>query len=259
MIEKIKNAKGFLFDLDGVFIQSGKSLPGAIETIKILQARGIPFRFLTNITTKSRKTLHMLLLEIGIKCEQEHIFSAGYSGIKTIIEMGYPTCHLYISDDLKKDYGIFKLDVNDPEIIVIGDYEKWDFELLNQAFNYVMNGSQILALHMGKYYKVDSGLRLDAGAIVKALEFATAKKAIVVGKPNIVFFKSALDDLNLDPNDVLMIGDDLYNDIYGAQRLKIQGILVKTGKYHPGMLESSNIKPDGLIDSIEDIAKIISH
>jgi len=25
------------------------------------------------------------------------------------------------------------------------------------------------------------------------------------------------------------------------------------------MLESSNIKPDGLIDSIEDIAKIISH
>jgi len=28
MIEKIKNAKGFLFDLDGVFIQSEKSLPG---------------------------------------------------------------------------------------------------------------------------------------------------------------------------------------------------------------------------------------
>ena len=105
MIEKIKNAKGFLFDLDGVFIQSEKSLPGAIETIKVLQARGIPFRFLTNTTTKSRKTLHMLLLELGIKCEQEHIFSAGYSGIKTIIEMGYPTCHLYISDDLKKDLG----------------------------------------------------------------------------------------------------------------------------------------------------------
>ncbi|MDP6033808.1 MAG: TIGR01458 family HAD-type hydrolase [Candidatus Marinimicrobia bacterium] len=259
MIEKIKNAKGFLFDLDGVFIQSGRSLPGAQETIKILQEREIPFRFLTNTTTKSRNTLHMSLLELGIKCEQEHIFSAGYSGIKTIIEMGYPTCYLYISDDLKRDYGIFKLDVNNPEIVVIGDYEKWNFELLNQAFNYVINGAQILALHMGKYYKVDSGLRLDAGAIVKALEYATGEKATVIGKPNVSFFKSALDDINLNPSDVVMVGDDLYNDIYGAQRLKIPGILVKTGKYHSGMLESSNIKPDGLIDSIEDIAKIISN
>ena len=47
---------------------------------------------------------------------------------------------------------------------------------------------------MGKYQKVDSGLRLDAGAIVKELEIATAKKAISDGKPNIVFIKSALDD-----------------------------------------------------------------
>ena len=94
---------------------------------------------------------------------------------------------------------------------------------------------------------------------LKALEYATGEKATVIGKPNVSFFKSALDDINLNPSDVVMVGDDLYNDIYGAQRLKIPGILVKTGKYHSGMLESSNIKPDGLIDSIEDIAKIISN
>ncbi|GIS54253.1 hypothetical protein Ct9H90mP29_12950 [bacterium] len=39
-----------------------------------------------------------------------------------------------------------------------------------------MSGSTILALHMGKYYRVDSGLRIDAGAFVAALEFATNKK-----------------------------------------------------------------------------------
>ena len=119
MIEKIKNTKGFLFDLDGVFIQSGKLLPGAIKTIKVLQDRGIPFRFLTNTTTKSRKTLHTFLFDLGIICKKEHIFSAGYTGIKTIIGMGYPTCYLYLSDDLKKDYEIFKLDVKNPEIVVI--------------------------------------------------------------------------------------------------------------------------------------------
>ena len=257
IIEKIKQAKGFLFDLDGVFLQSGRLLPGALETIKVLKDKSIPFRFLTNTTTKNRNTLHMMLSDIGIKCKREHIFSAGYSGIRTIKEMGNPTCKLYISDDLKKDYKIFNLKGSNPELIVIGDYKRWDFKMLNQAFNFVMNGAQILALHIGKYYKVDSGLRLDSGSIVKALEYSTDKEAIVVGKPSIQFFKAALDDLNLDPSEVLMIGDDLYSDIYGAQRVKVNGILVKTGKYNPEILEMNDVKPDGFINSIGNLAKIL--
>ena len=243
--------------MDGVFIQSGNLLPGALETVNILKAKNIPFRFLTNTTTKSKKTLHKQLNRLGIKCEEKHIFSAGFAGIRTIIDMGGPSCKLYISDDLKEDYKVFNLNNDSPELIVIGDYKKWDTNLLNQAFNYVMAGANILALHVGKYYKTDTGFKLDAGAFVKAIEYSTGKKAIVVGKPNTLFFQEALHDLKLTQNDVLMIGDDLYNDIYGAQRLNIKGILVKTGKYSPENIQDSTIAPDGIIDSIGDIAKIL--
>ena len=71
--------------------------------------------------------------------------------------------------------------------------------------------------------------------------------------------KKSLLDLKLMPEDVVMIGDDLVNDIYGAQESKIFGILVKTGKYHPGMLESTHIKPDGIINSIGEIEKYINN
>ena len=243
--------------MDGVFIQSGNLLPGALETVNILKAKNIPFRFLTNTTTKSKKTLHKQLNRLGIKCEEKHIFSAGFAGIRTIIDMGGPSCKLYISDDLKEDYKVFNLNNDNPELIVIGDYKKWDTNLLNQAFNYVMAGANILALHVGKYYKTDTGFKLDAGAFVKAIEYSTGKEAIVVGKPNTLFFQEALHDLKLTQNDVLMIGDDLYNDIYGAQRLNIKGILVKTGKYSPENIQDSTIAPDGIIDSIGEIAKIL--
>jgi len=259
MINVIKKAKGFLFDLDGVFIQSGRLLSGAVETHKILCKHKIPFRFLTNTTTKSKKTLHKLLTDQGLNCKEEEIFSAGSSGVHAIKNLGSPKCRLYISEDLKKDYIEFQEDRVSPDLIVVGDYSKWDFNLLNQAFRYVMNGAQILALHTGRYYKVDSGLQLDAGAFVKGLEFATGKTAFVVGKPNVNFFQSALSDLKLMPDEVVMVGDDLVNDIYGAQELNIFGVLVKTGKYHLGMLESSNIKPNGIINSIGDIGKIISN
>ena len=238
----IQEAKGFLFDLDGVFIQSGKTLPGAIDALASLRALNIPFRFLTNTTTQSRKTLQSTLKSIGLNCDEEEIFSAGFSGVQAIKSMGYPTCSYYITDDLKKDYLIFEEDIEKPEVIIVGDYEDWNFKKLNQAFQYVM-----------------SGLRIDAGAFVAALEFATNKKAKIVGKPNKEFFNSALNDMGFGPKEVVMFGDDLINDISGAQELDIPGILVKTGKYHEGMLESSSIIPNGFLESIAELPKIISN
>ena len=85
------------------------------------------------------------------------------------------------------------------------------------------------------------------------------KKAKIVGKPNKEFFNSALNDMGFGPKEVVMFGDDLINDISGAQELDIPGILVKTGKYHKGMLESSSIIPNGFLESIADLPKIISN
>ena len=254
---RIKGAKGFLLDLDGVFIQSGAILPGALETVEIFNSRNIPYRFVTNTTTKSRDTLHLELTRQDIICNKEHIFSAGYSGAKAIMQMGNPSCKFFISEDLKKDYKFCDVNNENPDLIVIGDYDKWDVASINQAFNYVMGGSQILALHVGRYYKVKSGLKIDAGAFVKALEYATGERATVVVKPNVLFFKQALDDMKLNTEDVILVGDDLYNDIRGVQKLKIKGILVRSGKYDSKILQNTNVKPDRVFDSIKNLAEII--
>jgi len=257
-MEPVRSAKGFLFDLDGVFYQSGKPLPGAIETLIYLRKNKIPFRFLTNTTIKNRSSLQEKLSGIGLVCAENEIISAGYVGIDFLRKKGSPSCRFFITDNLKQDYSEFEENLDHPEAIVIGDYDDWDFEKLNEAFQHVMNGAKIIALHKGKYYKVDSGLRLDAGGFVVALEFATGQKAHVVGKPNKAFFQCALDDLSLTPEDVVMFGDDLINDVQGAQNHRIPGILVKSGKYHEGMVESSGINPDGLIDSIADLPTILN-
>ena len=55
-----------------------------------------------------------------------------------------------------------------------------------------------------------------------------------MGKPEPSFFELALKDMNLKPENVWMIGDDIKDDILGAMRLGMKGILVKTGKYQPG-------------------------
>ena len=132
--------------MDGVFIQSGNLLPGALKTINILKAKKIPFRFLTNTTTKSKKTLHKQLNRLGITCEEKHIFSLDLLELEQLL-IWVTICKLYISDDPKEDYRVFNLKNHNPELIVIGDYDKWDTDMLNQVFNHVINGANILALH----------------------------------------------------------------------------------------------------------------
>ena len=75
-----------------------------------------------------------------------------------------------------------------------------------------------MALERDRYWMAHDGLALSAGPFVTALEFATGKKAVLMGKPSRDFFDLALNDMGLNREQVVMIGDDIQTDIGGAQK-----------------------------------------
>lgn len=62
-------------------------------------------------------------------------------------------------------------------------------------------------------------------------QYACDVEAEVVGKPAPMFFQSVLADMGVQPSEALMIGDDLVNDVGGAQQCGMKGLQVRTGKY----------------------------
>jgi ribonucleotide monophosphatase NagD (HAD superfamily) len=84
------------------------------------------------------------------------------------------------------------------------------------------------------------------------LEYAAELKAEVMGKPSRAYFRMVLDDLGIAPERVAMIGDDIENDIRGAQLLGMKGWLVKTGRFRKEDL-ARGIWPDKIFDSIAEI------
>ena len=80
----------------------------------------------------------------------------------------------------------------------------------------------------------EGGLSLDAGPFVAALEYASGKRAVVVGKPEESFFRIALEDMGLEAHEVAMVGDDAEADVAGAKKAGLSGIQVRTGKWRPG-------------------------
>ena len=246
---------GFLFDLNGVFYEDKNIISGANETIDWLKKNSIPYKFISNNSTLSRKLFVEKLKKIGLKINISEVITSNYAGVLTIKKMGLKNCKLIMTEEAKLDYKKFQLQNKKIDAIVIGDIgEKWSFSLMNELMNDVISGAEIIALHKGKYYQSQGKLKIDCGAFVAGLEYSTSKKAISIGKPKKSFFDLAAFDLGT--NKICLVGDDLHNDIEGVQKMGYKTILVKTGKYRQNIFDKSKIKPDFCIPSIKELIKL---
>jgi HAD superfamily hydrolase (TIGR01458 family) len=124
---------------------------------------------------------------------------------------------------------------------------------MNRLFGYLQNDVKLVAMHKGKYWKSEDALKLDIGAFIVGLEYVSGKQSILIGKPSSSFFEQVLSELGLPPEEVAMIGDDIENDVGGAQRVGIKGVLVNTGKLRKSDLKKLSTKPDDILESIAEL------
>ncbi|MQA99226.1 MAG: TIGR01458 family HAD-type hydrolase [Actinobacteria bacterium] len=251
--------EGFLLDVDGVIVESWQPLPGALEAISDLRSRGIPFRFITNTTAKTRRELAGTLASAGFEIRPAEILTAP-SATAAYLRANHPgkKCFLIAKGDVDEDLDGVELVGDGGEVVVIGGAEEnFTYDNLNRAFRMLMDGAALVSMHRNMYWKTQEGLTLDAGAFLAGLEQAAGVEAVVVGKPSPEFFRAGLSELGMHPEQVAMVGDDVRNDVLAAQDAGIQGVLVRTGKFRPTDLEGE-VRPDRVIDSIASIGDLLA-
>ena len=72
--------EGVLLDIDGVLAVSWVPLPGAIDAIGWLRSHGVPFRLITNTTTKTRADLATTLRDAGFDVRDDELITARSDG-----------------------------------------------------------------------------------------------------------------------------------------------------------------------------------
>ena len=242
----------YLFDLDGVFYNDTRSIPGGPAVIAQVRARGVPFRFVTNTTSKGRAALARKLKSFDIDAGVHEIFQPAVAAAQFLIDRAASGA-FFVTADSRLEFSAVREDTHQPDYVVLGDLgDAWTYAHLNQALRYLLNGAQLIALGMSRYWHADDGPRLDVGPIASALAYASGRQPIVLGKPAAAFFLLAAHDLGVDPAHCVMIGDDIVTDIGGAQAAGLRGILVRTGKFRPDDLDGT-VQPDAILDSIADL------
>lgn len=74
-----------------------------------------------------------------------------------------------------------------------------------------------------------SHLTAGTGSLAAAVETASGRQALVVGKPSPYMFECIAEDFNVDPTRILMVGDRLETDILFGHRCGMTTVLTLTG------------------------------
>ncbi len=234
---ELTDIRAVLLDLDGVLYIGEQMIDGAADAVTRLRAQGLELAGVTNTTTRSRRMIADKLEHLGIGLTSDELYTPAALAVQAMA--GRPA-RLYIREELREDFAGVREDDAHPEVIVMGDIggEGYAPETLREIFLYLMDGTELLALHKNRFWQKPDGLHLDLGTFVAAVEYASGREAAILGKPSQAFFTGICTALGIAPGQALMVGDDIESDILGAHRAGLRTALVHTGKYRRKFAES---------------------
>ncbi len=245
----------FLIDFDGVINLYGKPAPYTKELLDLLARHHIPAFILSNSTLRTTKNIKNFLLENKLPFDIP-VMTAADATLK-FVKSNYKRVSVYCVENVKKEFEKL-IDDADPQAVVVGDLaDSWSVETLNEIFLKIHNGADLIAMHMNRFWSPEKNkLVLDAGSFISAIEYATQKKAILIGKPSPIYFQTALEMLGYPKDSIfLMLGDDMELDIVPTQKMGGKTILILTGKTKLPLSESVN--PDYISNDLSEAIDIL--
>ena len=251
--------KALVIDLDGTVYRGTTLIQGADEAIATLCA-AYDLYFLTNNSTRSRREVARRLSDLGIACTEQQLITSGYAAAKYIRDQ-YPKSRVYVIgeqglvDELREQH--LTICEEDCDCVLIGLDKAFSYTKLHNALHFLLQGAVFIATNTDPFLVTSTGIKPGAGAIVAAIETASGKHPMVTGKPGSFMRALILTMVNVQPQEILIVGDNLATDIRMGIESGMKTALVLTGAATKNDSETSPIRPDIVVDSLAELPQAL--
>ncbi len=252
----------FIFDMDGVLYIQNEPIESALSFANAVTSAGKRRLFLTNNSKYTRDEYRDKLTRMGVaEVEESEILTSSFVAVLYLTEnretsgrSAFALGGRGLRAELEAA-GIAVLEgdaAREADFVLVGWDTDLTFERLKNASLAIRAGADFIATNDDATFPAPDGLWPGAGAIVAAVERATGKEPLIVGKPYRCMMQAALERLGGQPDRTLMIGDRLETDILGGQRAGLRTALVLTGVSRREDLEGSGLQPDYVLASLDE-------
>ena len=263
----MKSYKGYIFDMDGVLYRGDEVIQDAIDAINMLKNKGCKVIFMTNNSSKLASEYESKIKEIGVSSvdENEIITSGDVAVMYLKNEIQTNPDHRNVlcvcGDAVKTLMKKIGMNVIDPKeyksanYVIAGITTDFNWEIGNYAANAIaVYGAKFIGTNPDIAKPVPNGeIFAGTGAIINFIETASQVKANIMGKPYPVMYNAALQRMELDKSDALMVGDLLNTDIKGALDLGMDSAFVLTGLDKREDIQRYGITPTYVIESLMEL------
>ena len=242
--------------MDGVLVHEGVALPGAAELIKQWQDSDTPFLVLTNNSIYTPRDLAARLQQTGLDIPEDRIWTSAlataaflhkqkpYGSAYVIGEAGMTTA-LHESGYVQTD--------NNPDYVVLGETRNFNFDNLTKAIRLINGGARFIATNPDATGPSAEGPLPATGSVAALITKATGKDPYIVGKPNPMMFRSAMNKIQAHSESTGMIGDRMDTDVVAGIEAGLHTVLVLTGIADDAEIAKYPFRPSEILNSVADL------
>ncbi|KAM4837422.1 chronophin [Urocitellus parryii] len=245
--------QGVLFDCDGVLWNGERAVPGAPELVERLSRAGKAALFVSNNSRRARPELALRFARLGFGgLRAEQLFSSALCAARLLrqrllgprdaqgvvfvlggegLRAELRAAGLRLAGDPGDDPGVEGGAATRVRAVLVGYDEHFSFAKLSEACAHLRDPECLLvATDRDPWHPLSDGSRTPGtGSLAAAVEMASGREALVVGKPSPYMFECITEHFSVDPARTLMVGDRLETDILFGHRCGMTTVLTLTG------------------------------
>lgn len=259
-LNKLKNKKLFLFDIDGVLKLGNNLIDGALDLYNYIDSIGGKSVFITNNSTKSLKDYVSFFKKLGFNIDSSNFMTALSITIQYLKE-NHSSDLIYVvgTKSLIKELKASKLKItskydDNVDVLLVCYDDEFTYDKAIDACKILQTKKvTYLATNPDLRCPVEYGFIPDCGAITKFLELASEKAPKYLGKPSPEMVNLSIKNNGFSKEETLVIGDRLYTDIACGVNAGVDTCVVFTGEAKKNDLSSSNIKPTYKFETVKEL------
>jgi NagD protein len=246
----------WLTDMDGVLVHENEPVPGAAELLKQWRDQEKPYLVLTNNSIFTPRDLSARLAESGLLVPEDRIWTSALA-TADFLAAQIPGGSAFVIGEAGMTTALheagFVMTERAPDYVVVGETRNYSFEAITKAIRLIGDGSRFIVTNPDATGPSQEGPLPATGAVAALITKATGKEPYVVGKPNPMMFRSAMNKIGAHSENTGMIGDRMDTDIVAGIEAGLHTVLVLTGISDRSEIERYPFRPDEVLDSVADL------
>lgn len=246
----------WLTDMDGVLVHENHPLPGAAELLQQWRDKGYPFLVLTNNSIFTPRDLSARLRASGLDVPEEFLWTSALA-TADFLSSQIPGGSAFVIGEAGMTTALheagFIMTDTDPDYVVVGETRNYSFDAITRAIRLINAGARFIVTNPDATGPSAEGPMPATGAVAALISKATGKEPYVVGKPNPMMFRSAMNKIGAHSENTGMIGDRMDTDIIAGIEAGLHTILVLSGISDLAEVERYPFRPNEILGSVAEL------